>query len=239
MPYFSRLILNLWNLQVQRDLSNLQLLRDTLLNGFDASPAGHNPRRYHGLLYRVEPIRGDQDNARLLVQSLHRPNWHHLSKTYLGTSHDVYGNCITCDLSKIYQSLKQDCIYRFRLRACPTMRIHKGIEERNNYRGQRVNLQSEGECAIWLARQGRIHGFQLLPELYDPQRCDISIDLCTTPPIEQYGFRSVVPSRILNDVLFQGRLRVIDITKFRQMLLKGIGSAKSYGFGLMTVCENF
>jgi CRISPR system Cascade subunit CasE len=36
-------------------------------------------------------------------------------------------------------------------------------------------------------------------------------------------------------VLFEGRLRVTDPGKFRATLERGVGSAKAYGFGLLSI----
>jgi len=39
----------------------------------------------------------------------------------------------------------------------------------------------------------------------------------------------------LKSVLFQGHLRVVDDTKFRNALAEGIGPAKGFGFGLLSI----
>ena len=41
----------------------------------------------------------------------------------------------------------------------------------------------------------------------------------------------------LNQVTYEGKLKIIDIDKFKKILTQGMGREKAYGFGMMTVIE--
>ena len=49
------------------------------------------------------------------------------------------------------------------------------------------------------------------------------------------GVRPMTGRMTFGDVVFEGRLVVTDVERFRQALADGIGSGKAFGFGLLSV----
>lgn len=74
----------------------------------------------------------------------------------------------------------------------------------------------------WLARKGRESGFALR-----------HVTVERSGPAEL--FRDRERNRVFQGVLYGGTLIVTDSLLFREVLQKGIGPAKAFGFGLMSV----
>ena len=78
----------------------------------------------------------------------------------------------------------------------------------------------------WLTRHAAAHGFLLRPDCFDVVRSEWKLFRK-----EREGGRSVS----LLQVTYEGILEVADAERFREALLCGIGRAKAYGMGMMTV----
>jgi CRISPR system Cascade subunit CasE len=102
----------------------------------------------------------------------------------------------------------------FRLRANPTIKRH----------GKRYGLYQEAEQIEWLRRKAEEGGFIL--EM-------------ATPAIQQRQLRSSRRGAEMQflAVRFDGMLRVSDPARFVETLSSGLGSAKAFGFGLLTVAR--
>ena len=107
--------------------------------------------------------------------------------------------------------LQQDASMRFRFLANPTV-------TRN---GKRLGLAVEADQLTWLERQGAKHGFQAEFALISGQ------DLLES---KKNSHRLTI-----QQVLFEGRLRVVDPSNLAEALVLGIGPAKSFGCGMLSV----
>lgn len=112
-------------------------------------------------------------------------------------------------------------IYRFDLRANPTKKIKKlknGVFTKN---GKRIAILKPEEQIEWLKRKAKQFGFELLN------------NSVTVNPAQTYRFRRKGVAGLHIGVRFQGVLKVIDRSKFREAFNKGIGSAKAFLFGML------
>lgn len=114
-------------------------------------------------------------------------------------------------------------LVRFRLRANPTRKKQDG--SRNGKR-KRVKPTPE-DHAVWLAR--KLAG-----------ATDSPIRVETFVPGWAYGWRSKYepqPSQRMQwwSVLFEGTFRLQDSAVLKELLESGIGSAKAFGFGLLSI----
>ena len=113
--------------------------------------------------------------------------------------------------------------------------------------GPRVALLREAEQLDWLARQGERHGFRLLLQerTWTPGGAADGSTAGDTPdagPLyavrtakqTMRGRRGKAPLTHLA-VTFDGELTVTDADRFRAALRDGIGPARAYGFGLLSV----
>ncbi len=104
--------------------------------------------------------------------------------------------------------------------------------------GPRVALLREPEQIDWLVRQGERHGFALLPVR---GRTTMANEDAAPPYAVQVASVTARGLRRQTDrlthlaVTFDGELTVTDPDRFRAALRDGIGPAKAYGFGLLSV----
>ncbi len=118
--------------------------------------------------------------------------------------------------------LEHEC-YRFDLLANPTRKLvvrnATGARRKN---GQRVPLLHEDEQRLWLDAKGRQHGFRV------DQDASLAID-----PAGRNRFPYQGRFCLHVGVRFRGILHVTNRDTFIKAFHKGIGSAKSFGFGMM------
>lgn len=223
----SKLVLNSRSREVIRDLADCQEMHRTILSAFpQASGAA---RAEFGVLFRIDFARGGMPT--LLVQSRERPDWSKLPRSYPAKSPEAK------DVSEAYASIKENATLRFRLRANPTRRIDTksgpGGERRN---GRRVELRTEAEQLEWLRRKGAAHGFEVLSVSASNSVPNVRVsDEGKARGYRANGTPQARSPLTFASVLFEGLLRVTDAGAFRLALGHGIGSAKAYGFGLLSI----
>lgn len=229
MTVLSQIRLNPRHRQVQRDAADCQALHATVMRAFSsvAAPA----RSALGLLYRVEAQHGAMT---LLAQSSAQPNWAALPSGYVMTA-------AVKDVTAAYSAITPGQVLRFRLRANPTRRICTP-----EGKGKRVELFREPDQLAWLERKGETGGFSLIcvtaspglpisPPSDPPPR---AIAVQALPGHKMHGWRADGGERrrlTFGSVLFEGELRVSDHDAFLRTVLSGVGSAKAYGFGLLSI----
>jgi len=212
--YLSKLALNPRNRQVQRELANPYQLHRTLMKGFPESlPA--DERVLHRL--DVDPRSGE---VTVLVQSLYEPNWQPLVKA--GNGH--YLRTPPPPPKKFDPMLKAGRRLRFRLRANPTVKTRS---ERNPSKKTRVPLKKEEQQTEWLDRKAAQHGFRV-------------VQVQVAKLGDQTGrIKREEESHTLHiyTVQFDGILQVTDPERFNHALRHGIGPAKSFGCGLLSLAR--
>jgi CRISPR system Cascade subunit CasE len=107
--------------------------------------------------------------------------------------------------------------YRFQLRANPT--------KRENATKKRLPLRSAEEQLVWLARKAEQSGFAVVEN-----------ELHVVPEgREWFQVEKRGHSGFHHAVNFEGILAVRDRTLFEVAFVRGIGSAKAFGFGLLAL----
>jgi CRISPR system Cascade subunit CasE len=157
------------------------------------------------ILFRIEP-----DSNIVLVQSGDeiKPDWNKLPDGYL-LDRQITSFTIHPD------NLRSGKLFHFRLKANPSKR-HK--ESRKT-----VGLHSQPEQIAWLERQATAHGFQI-------QMVDI------IPTANVFGNKKGNNAPIkIHTALFQGILAVRDPELLQTAVKAGIGRAKAYGCGLLSL----
>jgi CRISPR system Cascade subunit CasE len=159
------------------------------------------------VLYRVEPLRSEPRFI-VLVQSDVAPDWLRLNVP------DGYlqGPPATKPFDPTFTSGQRLC---FRLRANPTVKRE----------GKRRPLLGEGEQRTWLDRKGAEAGFRVVRTEVTPEGAS-----CGRKPA---GGATMTLTH--HAVRFDGVLAVADPERLRQALPAGIGSAKGFGFGLLSL----
>jgi CRISPR system Cascade subunit CasE len=137
-----------------------------------------------------------------------------------------------------YSALYVDQVLQFRLRANPTKRLARSADGRpDRLLGKRVQLLREDEQLGWLRRKAESGGFALL-NVRTAQPA-VVIEAQARAEQSQIGWRATKDAErrrlTFGSVLFEGRLRITEVGRFRETLATGIGSGKAYGFGLLSI----
>lgn len=230
--YLSKLTLNPRNSEVQRGMANCHALHQTVMRGFPTA-ASEAARKAFNVLYRPE-LDARSGDVTVLIQSDVAPDWQALrsgdaTPLVLPTA---YSHVKRVD--DAYRALSAGGRLRFRLRANPTKRLIKKLPDGtdNPGGGKRVQLFREDEQLAWLSRKGDAAGFKIEDAVVRPDR------LGGRQQVGWRGPRERGRDIVLEAVVFDGELTIVDAELFRQALVKGIGSGKAYGFGLLSVARS-
>ncbi len=243
--YLSRLFLNPRSRQVRGELAHPYEMHRTLMRAFPKATddAKRKARDEFGVLFRAE-IDDACGGARVLVQSLIKPEWSFLDGLgdYLCADAET-PNPSWKNIMPACQNLQHGQILRFRLRANPTKRIAK---QDDPMKGKRVELARENEQIDWLIRKGQERekgvpgGFEPLMNEVKDGRGEVRMvpRVSASGEGKQKGRKRDEASGHVTThlaILFEGLLRVTDKNAFLETLIRGIGSAKAFGFGLLSV----
>jgi CRISPR system Cascade subunit CasE len=234
--YLSRLTLDARNRGVRRDLADCQQLHRTVLGAFPQAPAGAAARGHFGILHRVD-IAPRSGTVALLVQSRVAPDWSHLPAGY--RLFEAAPDADVKDIATAYAGIVSDQLLRFRLRANATSKSGSVSKEEREAgargHGQRVPVREAGLSA-WLQRKGAAGGFRVPPVGETASSGGPAVRV--TREASAYGRRptGAEGGRLsFAPVVFDGCLLVTDAEVFRRTLAEGVGPAKAYGFGLLSV----
>lgn len=240
--YLSRLELNRRNRLVHQEVADSQAFHRRLLDAFPRldGEAADAARAAHRILYRLDPQRGDAGAVIALVQSVSIPDWSVLPPDYLhqheGDAWDAWDMrgrepVPVKPTGERYRAIGGGDVLRFRLRANPTKKIHTTVQNHTPGKkptgpnGTRKPLRQE-ELPEWIARKGIQHGFSVLEIRDQPDPVSGK---------EQIGWKPERQRLTHSAVLFEGVLEVTDAGLFRVALWQGVGPAKAYGFGLLSI----
>ncbi len=177
-------------------------------SGPDAAAPGSG-RRAGGFLFRIE----EDGPARILVQSVARPDWDWAFQNAPG---------LLAEPPRVREFRPEFAAgrrLRFRLRANPVKRLRQ--------EGRRVAVGgNDADLRAWLERKAARGGFALAGETGALIR-----DVTWT---ETRKSRDAAPIRFLS-VLFEGVLEVERPEPFARTIAAGIGPAKAFGCGLLSV----
>ena len=236
--YLSRLLLDPRSRRVANELMHPYEMHRTLAHAFPEEAFAANGREEKSTVFL---FRTEEDDTRrfvtVYVQSVLEPDWAKIPERdeYLCETPE-YPSISCKDVMPAYQSLRDGQTLAFRLRANPTKRIGKtnvGLP------GKRVALVREEEQIGWLIRKGRgseadgTGGFELVMNEGAPS-------VTVVPEGKKFGRKTENGHRHEMThvaVLFEGVLRITDADAFRRTLVRGIGSAKAFGFGLLSIAK--
>lgn len=215
--YLSQLKLNPRSREARRDLARPYELHRTLARAF-STPEGQDYRAAHGVLFRQEPSQPGQLPT-VLVQSHTIPDWSLLPADYTQQP-------VPSQLLQLVLAAQQ--VLGFRLVANPTRKLAREGQRQ----GRRVALLDVGDAEQgtpalqWLRRKAALSGFELLhvtSKGFSLSSSNAGVGLKNSLPL--YGVR------------FDGLLRVKDPDLLVAAIGQGLGSAKAYGFGLLSLAK--
>lgn len=225
--FLMRAFLDPTSREVRADLKSPEGLHKTVMRAFP-DHVGPSPRRELGVLHRLDE---DRDRLVLLVQSRVRPSVDRWPAGYLlklGDDVDwsasmVDSNPAVRDLATERARIEAGDRFMFRLVANTTKKIAtKSGPDGERKNGTRVPVRGDDERIQWFDRHATASGFG---------REQGTVRITEVAPRGRGGAKGLT----FAGALFEGSLRVNDAVAFRAALDAGIGPAKAYGFGLLSV----
>lgn len=190
-------------------LSNPYRVHQRLLMAWEDGAAGR-------VLFRIDY---DRPTPRIIVQSATEANW---GRAFRGDAPlDVLaGPPIQKPFDPLFEAGQR---FRFLLRGNPTKRL-PADREGDKLAGKRVSLLREDEQRAWLDRKALENGFQAESVRMIPRGVQ------TSRRRERDTQRHLA-------VDFEGILSVMSKEAFRAAITDGIGAAKGFGFGLLSLAQ--
>lgn len=209
MIYISQLTLNPRSRMAQRESYDPYQLHRTLMKGL---PDGVD-RAKANLLHRLE-IHPRTGALTLLAQSTVQPDWQSLTEA--GQGHYLLSppKCKPVNLH-----LENGRALRFRLVANPTVKKVRRAENGARKNSNRVPMLCEACQLSWFYKKARQHGFKIM---------DAYVSQTTTLNARKQAIK-------LFTAQFDGLLEITDSDKFNHAVQEGIGPAKAFGCGLLSL----
>jgi CRISPR system Cascade subunit CasE len=222
--FLSKLILNVRDRLARRDLASPYEMHRTILSaGFDGVPKDAVGR----VLFRTDEDRTGRAPPVVLVQSDREPDWARLPSGYTTRGPE----CKPFDPQfRVGQRL------RFRLRANPTKRVAAGnIALGPALVGKRIGLLTEPDQVRWLLQKSQTGGFRIPGRWEEKDGKEIpNLRIDAIPEGRVWNGKGGAGGWFLA-VRFEGVLEVTDDACFRSLIESGVGPAKGFGFGLLSV----
>lgn len=195
------------------------LVMPSLMHGaIEQSVEGGHQRN----LWRVDWI---SDKCFLLVLSTEQPDFTHLVKQFGYTEPEPEWE--TRDYRLLLAKLREGDSWRFRLRANPTQ---SSFTEKDGKTGRgKVHAHvTHEQQRQWLMKRTDKCGFKMNEDAFD-----ITHSQWERFPKSRKGSREVT----IKTATFEGLLTITNLERFIESLTAGIGRAKAYGCGLLTIAR--
>ncbi len=252
MPYLSRIWINPLRREAQHLLRNPQAMRAAVLGGIPTQPVNER------VLWRI-----DADEPRrpaLLVLSQSKPSWEHLVEQASWPEAQEQQAQVR-DYEPLLAQITQGQAFAFRLTANPVQSTktpdklttaQQKARERQPQRSVVVGHRTVAHQLQWLLDRAASWGMRLLAARTDTPALDAkdddhspAADPAQAPPDvritarQRISFARKDQQRVtLQQVTYDGHLVVEDPERLQQTLLSGVGKAKAYGCGLLTLAPS-
>ena len=240
MSYLSKVRINPMRQKSREMLANPRVTHAMVQAGIATQPVTERT------LWRMEAT--DLHNPSLLILTESRPDWTHVAEQ-AGWPHADGDHFLIRDYTPLIETIAIGREFAFKLTASPVQNTRtpdkltpsqtaRAVEraESGQRRGYRLGHRTSAAQTKWLVDRAPRNGFTI-PTLH--------LDTGTPAPDmrivhrghrkftkkEDQGERSVT----FDTATFEGRLAITDRDLFCSAMLSGIGPAKSYGCGLLTL----
>ncbi|MGW7304282.1 type I-E CRISPR-associated protein Cas6/Cse3/CasE [Streptomyces sp. NPDC054835] len=211
-PTLTLLTLNPHHKTVRADLKDAVGLHKTLMR-LVPDHLGPTPRAEAGLLFRLE----NGPDPTLLIQTRHQPDPTRLPRNY--ATHQMRS------LTPMLNALRPDLTVRYRITAAPVASLTAHATPHpttGKIRGKLTPLTGDDALAWWQRRAAKA-GLHPLTTNATP----------TPRRFPRKNDRDPGPHAVLTQ--FDGLARITDPTQLTTAITTGIGRAKSYGAGLLSL----
>ncbi|MFD0685948.1 type I-E CRISPR-associated protein Cas6/Cse3/CasE [Actinomadura fibrosa] len=247
MTYLSRIRINPLRQQSRELLTNPQIMHSHVCAAIPGLPDTER------LLWRLDTDNPHRPHLIALTRS--KPDWTHLVEAAGWPAADDNAHSVVADYTPLLAQLAIGREFTFRLTANPVQNLKRPSEtsdasgndgEASSAKKRRTSVRTGHRTAAhqlnWLLKRTAKYGFQIPPARTDPGIPTLPLDDSTPAPDVRIIYRDRLSFSkknrrhvILHVATFQGRLQVADTELLTRALLDGIGPAKAYGCGLLTL----
>lgn len=220
MTVLSRIFINPQTRNGRKLIANRQALHAAVMAAFPPDTPDRNDQR---VLWRLD---SQAHRHTLYVLSPVQPDFRHVVEQagWLGQTWD------STDYRPFLDQLTTGQRWAFRLAANPVKSIHQPGK-----RGRVVPHVTPEQQIAWLTDRTADRGFRILPVQEFPEQPDVQVNEIRDLSFDRKHDVKQHKRVALRIVQFDGSLEITDRQAFQQALTSGIGRAKAYGCGLMTL----
>lgn len=249
MPYLSRIRINPLRAESRRYLASPHAVHGAVMGGLPGAESNERP------LWRLDS--DDPLRPHLVVLTRGRPDWSHIVER-AGWPDADGEHALVRDYAPLLSHLTPGREFSFRLTAnpvqnsptptSPTPTQRKRMSDAENparRRGFRMAHRTASAQLLWFLQRTDRWGFTVPESRTDPPAAGLNPEETPTPiPREvritarhrrTFSKNGRGPQLTIHTVTFEGHLRITDPDSLTHHLLNGIGPAKAYGCGLLTL----
>lgn len=216
--YLSRVLLNIRRRETMRALASPQVMHGAVESCFEWDRSSNETRKR--VLWRTDYV---GDRCYLLLLSEEQPELASIVNQFGFPDQQPLGE--TKPYMPFLEKLRSGQRWQFRLRANPVRSSPVETNERTG-RGRVFAHVTQEQQMKWLLDRAEYLGFALEPQDFDVIHTEWKRFQKTSRGQHQV---------VLRTATYEGVLTITDVDRFRQTLTNGIGRAKAYGCGLMTI----
>lgn len=223
--YLSRVPLGLARLDAIAFVSSPYKVHAAVEQAFAPSAVREDERGR--ILWRLDEVPGNEREVWLYVVSPDKPDFTHICDQVASTVSPAW---ITKEYDPVLDRVSEGQLWQFRLKANPVRKVFvdKGRRERAGVVGTLQGHVTETQQRTWLMDRAEAHGFRIAQTEEGFERLAVSHR-------HRERFKRQGNVVTLTTAQYDGVLEVIDAEAFRHTLGFGLGRARGFGCGLMTI----
>ena len=182
------------------------------------------------ILWRLDSL-GQDGGVWLYVVSPQKPDFTHIVEQ---AGWPMHAEWETKNYDALLDRVTKGQQWHFKLRANPARKA--GVDKGRRHRSDGIVGKVQGHVTAsqqlqWLVDRSVVHGFRILEDEYGQPNVVVK-------ERHKEQFKRGGATVTLVTAVFEGRLEVIDTKLFRDALCEGIGRAKGFGCGLLTIAPD-
>lgn len=223
--YLSRVPLGLTRLDAIAFVSSPYKVHAAVEQAFAPSAVREDERCR--ILWRLDEVPGNYREIWLYVVSPDKPDFTHICDQVVSTASPAW---VTKEYDPVLDRVSEGQLWQFRLKANPVRKVlvDKGRRERAGVVGTLQGHVTEVQQRAWLMNRAEAHGFRIAQTEEGFERLAVSHR-------HRERFKRQGNVVTLTTAQYDGILEVVDAEAFRRTLGFGLGRARGFGCGLMTI----
>lgn len=223
--YLSRVSLGLTRLDAIAFVSSPYKVHAAVERAFSPSAVREDERGR--ILWRLDEVPGNERETWLYVVSPDRPDFTRICDQAASTASPTW---VIKEYDPVLDRISEGELWQFRLKANPVRKVFvdKGRRERAGVVGTLQGHVTETQQRMWLTDRAEAHGFRIA-------QTEEGFERMTVSHRRRERFKRQGSVVTLATAQYDGVLEVTDAEAFRHTLGFGLGRARGFGCGLMTI----